>query len=405
MTTASFRADAALTLSGKAVETDDGDLIIEGYASTYLNEDREAEYVVPGAFDAALEKFISGDKGGPMLHAHKYSEPIGRWTEARLDSKGLFLRGRVTKPSTANSYLAEIFNLVKTGGIRGISMGGVFTKSLDASGKVRITKVDLHEASLAAVVVNDSCDFRVVAQKAFQDNEQEETMSKNDELNALRDQVKSLTALAAERQTLPAGFKIGRTSAAAKYEPTRAVGGAAGLTEVNEPTVRLSELQRHAIEQAWTIRRSEILAEREAFAAKAEAAGAAVFGEQPVPLGAPTWFVRKEGQRVVTESVDENLPENSAILPEGFDALGRPYVDVETDLSAEQAFQLASASKEERPSILAKIKAGLSANPNFVRRRPAEEVQQRQVRRVVLEPSPEDVFRQLALDNEQDEGN
>lgn len=158
-------------LDGKAVvDTDDnGDLYIEGYASNF-DIDRQDEAFEPGAFDAGLKSYMENNP--LMLYHHKPDFPMGQITEARMDTKGLFVKGRVDKPEP-NTAAADIFSKVKKGTVRMFSVGGKFYRRMTSAGP-KIFKCDLREISITPLAVNQGTLFSI-AGKAFE-QEQETTV-------------------------------------------------------------------------------------------------------------------------------------------------------------------------------------------------------------------------------------
>ena len=65
-----------------------------GYASLFGVADLSRDMVVPGAFAKSIA--ARGPAGIRMLFQHDPATPIGTWREIREDSRGLFVRGRLT---------------------------------------------------------------------------------------------------------------------------------------------------------------------------------------------------------------------------------------------------------------------------------------------------------------------
>lgn len=162
--TAEFQYD--FILSQKAAEItedpDTGDLYIEGYASDF-DVDRQDEAFEPGAFEEGLKSFMRTNP--VMLYHHKYDHALGQYVDARLDEKGLWVKGRVDKPAPG-SWAEDVFNKIKRGTIRAFSVGGIFKRRNTPNGP-RIFKCDLAEISVTPFPVNPRTTFAVVAGKAF----------------------------------------------------------------------------------------------------------------------------------------------------------------------------------------------------------------------------------------------
>jgi HK97 family phage prohead protease len=123
-----------IVFDAKAIK-DDGSF--EGYASTFGNVDSGYDVVMPGAFKSSLAaRPASSIK---MLWQHDPTQPIGYWTQAAEDEKGLFVKGVVLKEVRRG---AEARALMKAGVIDSMSIG---YKTLEAdflTGGVRQLKED-----------------------------------------------------------------------------------------------------------------------------------------------------------------------------------------------------------------------------------------------------------------------
>jgi HK97 family phage prohead protease len=74
--------------------SDDG--TFEGYASVFDIEDHGGDTVRKGAFKAGLQKLVKEKRTLKMLWNHDRYQPIGKFTEAEEDGKGLFVTGKLT---------------------------------------------------------------------------------------------------------------------------------------------------------------------------------------------------------------------------------------------------------------------------------------------------------------------
>jgi len=132
-----------LSLSFKA-EGEEG--VITGYGSVFDELDSYGDRVVPGAFAESLKERMP-----KMLWQHDMWEPLGRWTEAREDSKGLYLKGKLT---TATTRGRDAYELIKDGALDGLSIG-YRTRDYEMAGEDRLLrKVDLYEVSLVTIGAN-----------------------------------------------------------------------------------------------------------------------------------------------------------------------------------------------------------------------------------------------------------
>ncbi len=120
-------------------------LPIEGYASLFWKRDLNDDVVAAGAFDASLAR--SPAARVKMLHQHDPTTPIGVWDEVRVDSQGLFVRGRIIDAAPLGKMSAA---LVKAGAMDGLSIGFRTVKArADKTRRLRVlTEIDLWEVSL-----------------------------------------------------------------------------------------------------------------------------------------------------------------------------------------------------------------------------------------------------------------
>ncbi|OJV09157.1 MAG: peptidase U35 [Bosea sp. 67-29] len=121
------------------------DGLFEGYASLFRIPDLGKDIVEPGAFRESLQR--RGPGGVRMLWQHDPAEPIGRWSSLTEDSRGLFVRGRL---SLAVARAREIHALMLDGAIDGLSIGFRHEKARTEprSGLRRLERIDLWEVSV-----------------------------------------------------------------------------------------------------------------------------------------------------------------------------------------------------------------------------------------------------------------
>lgn len=166
-----FRHDFAL--EGKSAdaatvtEQENGDLIIEGWAASFEGLDRQQENFVEGAFQRGIKSFLSGQSA--LCFHHKQDHGIG--TVLGLDEvegKGLWMKARVDfQPES--SPLRYIYNAVKKGSYKGLSVGGFFKRAL-VGGRRMIADIDFTEISVTPVAMHPKTQFAVVAGKALTDD-------------------------------------------------------------------------------------------------------------------------------------------------------------------------------------------------------------------------------------------
>jgi HK97 family phage prohead protease len=123
----------------------EADGTFSGYASLFGEADLNRDVVMPGAFVASLSR--RGVGGVRMLFQHDPAAPIGAWREIREDSRGLFVRGRLTTEATR---AREVLALMRAGAVDGLSIGFRIVRGrTDAkTGVRRLFEVDLWEISV-----------------------------------------------------------------------------------------------------------------------------------------------------------------------------------------------------------------------------------------------------------------
>lgn len=120
--------------------TDSGE--IRGYGSLFNEQDRGRDVVVKGAFTKSLNR----QNDLKMLWCHDPAQPIGVWTKAEEDTRGLYLEGRVI-PEVAKG--AEALALLRAKAIDGLSIGYRTVKSSKGSrGERRLEELELWEVSI-----------------------------------------------------------------------------------------------------------------------------------------------------------------------------------------------------------------------------------------------------------------
>ena len=143
---------------------------IAGHGSTFMGttpEDRDRDYIKPGAFDDTLALFM---KNPVMLYDHKNSVEhlVGTWNKVNVTQRGLAMEGTIS--NAPDSRTRSIRFKVAEGHLRTLSIGGMFLYGMDGHA---IEKIDLWETSLVAIPANPDATFvvrsvdAVAAEKAF----------------------------------------------------------------------------------------------------------------------------------------------------------------------------------------------------------------------------------------------
>jgi HK97 family phage prohead protease len=121
-------------------------LLLRGYAST-PTIDRANDSVNPVALKAAVAKYLATNP--VLLWAHKYTLPaIGRVLDARIDARGVYIEALLPRPAE-NTFAWEVYNSVKTGAVRALSLGAKFFR-VPRAGYAEINDARIDEISLCS---------------------------------------------------------------------------------------------------------------------------------------------------------------------------------------------------------------------------------------------------------------
>ena len=137
---------------------DDGTGKISGYASTYNNPDLSGDVMLPGCYDAVLQKIEKTGNMPVMFFSHDHwSVPCGRWDSIKSDDTGLYVSGRVNTDLESGK---EIYSALKFGSMSGLSVGFSFSpdgvEDNDAGGFDFKSIDDLFEISICAMPCNQN---------------------------------------------------------------------------------------------------------------------------------------------------------------------------------------------------------------------------------------------------------
>ena len=132
-------------------------ITIEGYAST-TDIDRQGDVVPVSVWEKGIQNYL---KNPVILAYHDHSEPVGRMVEHRIDSKGLWIKARIS------SAASEVFNLVKDGVLTAFSIGfRIVDAEYNSAAELFVVKeLELHEISVVSVPANQNTLFSL--SKAF----------------------------------------------------------------------------------------------------------------------------------------------------------------------------------------------------------------------------------------------
>lgn len=153
-----FKLDSSI----KAVEDGDTELKIAGYASTD-SLDRSSDKILASAWTkGGLRNFQNNPI---LLFNHNYDKPIGKVVEVSPDSKGLKIKGVISKSA------GDVYNLVKEGVLSTFSVGFLikdadYDKSADG---LVVKDAELLEVSVVSIPCNQDATFSVA--KSFDNQE------------------------------------------------------------------------------------------------------------------------------------------------------------------------------------------------------------------------------------------
>lgn len=149
---------AMLTTEADIEEGEKG-LTIKGMAADF-GPDREGEAFEPNSLDRAIERFMenpvlayfhSTDVVETVKGPSRYAQ-LGQVKALTKTDRGIEFEAFVPRPKHGG-FLANVYDQIKSGVMRGVSVGGQFFKHRTPDGW-RIYEADLHEVSIAPKPIN-----------------------------------------------------------------------------------------------------------------------------------------------------------------------------------------------------------------------------------------------------------
>jgi len=151
--------------SEKSEESDDGKILIQGYANT-TDKDRVGDVIVKEAWEteSALGNYL---KNPIILAHHDRSQPIGKMVGHEITDKGLKIEAEISKSA------GQVYELVKEGILRAFSVGfRVKDADYDSDTDIFVIKdLELHEVSVVSIPANADSLFSLA--KSFDGSEKE----------------------------------------------------------------------------------------------------------------------------------------------------------------------------------------------------------------------------------------
>lgn len=150
--------DSTFTKSDTVDE--DESIFIEGYANT-VDIDRSGDVILSSAWTTGLVNFL---KNPIILAYHDHDNPAGRVVDHRVDTKGLWIRARISPSS-------QIYGLVKDGVLTAFSVGfRLKDATYDSVTDIFVIKeLELTEISVVSVPCNQESIFSLA--KSFESND------------------------------------------------------------------------------------------------------------------------------------------------------------------------------------------------------------------------------------------
>lgn len=149
--------------------------VFSGYGAIFGNIDSHKDVIEPGAFKASLTDWGTRGRLPAMKLMHGFAGnpfgddlPIGKWTEMREDSRGLFVKGRLSNLDTDHGR--RIHGLMKDGVLDGLSIGyaavDVALPLPSSPERRRLKSVNLFEVSVVDDPSNDRARVKAVKMAA-----------------------------------------------------------------------------------------------------------------------------------------------------------------------------------------------------------------------------------------------
>jgi uncharacterized protein len=141
--------------------------VIGGYASLFGVPDLAGDIVERGAFARSLEAIPARDIA--MLFQHDPNRVLGRWTDAREDSEGLWMQGLL---DLNHPDARSVLRLVQSGTADGLSIGFRALKAAPRPSGGRILQaIDLREVSIVTFPMLPRARLRLRAEQPISTNQ------------------------------------------------------------------------------------------------------------------------------------------------------------------------------------------------------------------------------------------
>lgn len=133
-----------LPIEALELKMDETGMKFSGYASVFGGVDSYGDTIDPKAYDKTIKRKAS-DRPIRMRWNH-FGPVIGKWTEMRVDEKGLYVEGELTP---GHSVAGDVFASMKHGAVDGMSIG-FFPKKIEQISETRrvLKEIELVEISV-----------------------------------------------------------------------------------------------------------------------------------------------------------------------------------------------------------------------------------------------------------------
>lgn len=136
---------------------------IAGWGSIFDNVDAYGERVLKGAFLKSLDAHRTRGSMPKMLWQHNPDTPIGRWTKAVEDGRGLYVEGTLNLKTTNGR---DAFEHLQAGDVDGMSIGYREVRAKANSNVRDLIELDLFEVSVVVFPANREATVAAVKSKA-----------------------------------------------------------------------------------------------------------------------------------------------------------------------------------------------------------------------------------------------
>ena len=142
-------------LEGYESKADGDKFNISAMATTFEDPDRHGDTITPNAFNADIKRINEGNNLKILLN-HNSNMPIGNWTKAVKNEKGIKLFGRI---SEATAMTKEVLALIRDGVYDKVSIGFLVKEYDEVKRGFRLLKGELIECSVVSVPANNNANI------------------------------------------------------------------------------------------------------------------------------------------------------------------------------------------------------------------------------------------------------